>query len=266
MSDTAALFHDDNDKVFDIPHLRQIARKIVLGSSLIKDCMAGEVNAARALHIGFWPFVIGFQKAIDERVNIRTLPRQPLYKRFTHAREVLAATPRNLRILTETEFNGVFGKLISEMEGMQREELTHAGYWVRDAANLGISRQELDNAPEIPGVKALLDRAYSEDLADFFGHLAGTEVIAEQLGADLDPTIAPLFNALFKNAREDRGRWTWGIVHTLPHHDGPSHLDIDLDWARAYNGDRDLSIVRNSVETSMRMFGHAADEVHKHFH
>lgn len=82
-------------------------------------------------------------------------------------------------------------------------------------------------APLADGVRDLIVEAYLPDHVRFFAVLAGTEFIEEELGALL--VKAPKFVDLF-----DRKRWAWGEVHLFPHDEGPSHLEIDLDLARAY--------------------------------
>jgi hypothetical protein len=50
-------------------------------------------------------------------------------------------------------------------------------------------------------------------------------------------------------------------VHTIPHDDGPSHLEIDLDLTRAYSSDDDAASIRQMVLDTIHQFGKASREV-----
>ena len=112
--------------------------------------------------------------------------------------------------------------------------------------------------PVAAGVQALVDMAYSKELPRFFAVLAGTEFIAEELSAFLVGKRP--FLDLFS-----RRRWVWGEVHVAPHEDGPSHLEIDLDLARAYSPDDSSAkaSVQSMVVETMELFAQAASEVEK---
>jgi hypothetical protein len=84
--------------------------------------------------------------------------------------------------------------------------------------------------------------------------LAGTELVAEELSRFL--VGSPAFTRLFS-----RQRWVWGEVHLAPHGDGPSHLDIDIDLARAYGGSAEPGAVTKMVVDAIDLFGAAAKEI-----
>lgn len=226
---TGSSFHADNAVYFDLTSLRQAATGFVQGARLLRKARAGDKAAATALKIGFWPFVEGFELAIDQQV----LPREPLARKFG-----------------EPVMRRVFVRMARSVREMKSEEGSHAAHWRKDAECLGI--RELGNDC-VPAVQALIDSAYTKNLPRFFATLAGTEFIAEELARFL--VDSEDFTNLFT-----RRRWVWGEVHLAPH-DGPSHLEIDLDLARAYdNGTSPAAIERMVLET-MSLFRKAADEV-----
>jgi len=71
------LFYQDNNGFFRTDELRKAAISMVEGLSLINSTATGDKTAAKALHVGFWPFVYEFELAIDHR----HLPREPLAER-----------------------------------------------------------------------------------------------------------------------------------------------------------------------------------------
>ena len=226
----ASLFHADNAAYFDLTSLRQSATELVRGLRLLRKARAGNKTAAIALKIGFWPFVQEFELAIDQQV----LPRAPLTRKFG-----------------EQVMRRVFVRMARAVREMKSEEGSHAAHWRKDAECLGI--RELGNDC-VPGVQALIDRAYAKHLPSFFAMLAGTEFIAEELARFL--IEAEDFTNLF-----DRRRWVWGEVHLALHEDGPSHLEIDLDLARAYDTSKSPAAVERMIFDAIRLFGRAADEV-----
>jgi hypothetical protein len=110
----------------------------------------------------------------------------------------------------------------------------------------------------VPGVEALVARSYTKNMPSFFATLAGTEFIAEELSRFLNSS--PAYTGLFT-----RKRWIWGEVHLAPHEDGPSHLDIDLDLARAYATINDAGQIERAVRQTISLFARAADEVEAEF-
>lgn len=200
---------------FDLEILRTEARHRLGALPLIQRASQGDVDAAQALHVGFWPFVREFEQIIDRQI----IPRAPLWERFgrsTNIRQCIVAVADTVR-------------------QMKDEEGSHAKHWARDARELGI---HLGAATEVlPTVQALIQSALSREMPDYFAVLAGTEIVAEELAALL--VSAPDFTRLF-----GRGRWVWGEVHMLAH-EGASHLEIDLDLARAY--------CRHDVEAQERL-------------
>jgi hypothetical protein len=223
------LFHTDNIAYFDCSSLRHRAAEMVRGLSLIRRASEGGRDAAVALKIGFWRFVQEFELAIDQQ----TLPRQPLATKFGGS------------VVRE-----IFGGIARAVRDMKQEEGSHATHWRRDAACLGLS--DLGDQ-RIPGVQVLIDRAYSEDLPLFFAMLAGTEFVAEELSRVL--VASREFTGLFSSKR-----WVWGEVH-LADHDGPSHLEIDLDLARAYSPTTSATAIKRMVMETINLFGAAADDV-----
>jgi hypothetical protein len=196
----------------------------------LRKARAGNKAAAIALKIGFWPFVQEFELAIDQQA----LPREPLTRKFGD------------RVMRR-----IFVGMARAVREMKSEEGSHAAHWRKDAECLGV--RELGN-DRVPGVQALIDRAYTKNLPDFFAMLAGTEFIAEELARFLIESED--FTTLFS-----RRRWVWGEVHLAPHDDGPSHLEIDLDLARAYDSSTSPTAIQRMIVDTIRLFGRAADEV-----
>jgi len=225
-----ALFHLDNQDYFDFVDLRSRASRLVRGLSLIRHAASGDREAATALKIGFWPFVREFELAIDQQL----LPRQPLVRKFG-----------------DSDVRGIFTGIARAVRDMKEEEGSHAAHWQKDAECLGID--DLGDL-RVPGVQALIDCAYVKDLPRFFSMLAGTEFIAEELARYL--VDSPDFTALFS-----RRRWIWGEVHLAAHEDGPSHLEIDLDLARAYSTSGGASEIEDMVIDTIELFGKASDGV-----
>lgn len=221
------LFHSDRTVAID--RLRASARDVVRNSSLICRVAAGDRYAALALHMGFWPFVREFEIAIDRH----QLPRKPLRERYPD------------------RFKSVFPKMAAAVREMRREEGSHAEHWQDGAKDLGICDLA---APVAPLVNALIAKSYAKLLPEFFSVLAGTELIAEELSEFL--VASPRFTKQFK-----QGRWSWGDIHLLPHEHGPSHLEIDLDFARAYSPDGDIRSIERVVVDTIQLFGRASGEV-----
>jgi len=226
------LFHADSHQRLPYDELRAQARKEVVRSGLIQSAGAGDVKAAFALHAGFWPFVREFEIAIDRRA----LPRAPLALKFG---------PSSTRTC--------FATLARAVREMKNEEGSHATLWQEDAAELGLEFRE---GPLVAGVTELIESAYAHDIVVFFAVLAGTEFIAEELSRYL--TQSKDFVALF-----GRSRWAWGDVHLLPHQDGPSHLEIDVDLARAYSPTDDVAFIKRMIENTILLFGRAAKDVYQ---
>jgi hypothetical protein len=223
------------EPVIDRSALRSQARDEVEGSVLIRACAAGERAAAAALLREFWPFVQAFELAIDRQVG--RLQLRPLIQRFGQAR-----------------IRTFFADARAAVREMREEEGSHADLWRRGAEQLGVGLREAD---PVPGVAALLDNASVDDPVEFFCWLAGTEYIAEELAAFL--CSAPAFLSLFPERR-----WLWGEVHTAEH-DGPSHLEIDEDLARAYHPASSPALAGTALSAQIRrcqrLFGEAARDV-----
>lgn len=223
------LFHTDNEEYFDHSRLRRRACQLVRGLSLIQNAKSGDIRTAIAMKVGFWPFVREFETAIDQHA----FPRQPLSRKFGQSR-----------------VRGIFAGTARAVREMKNDEGSHAAHWAADAECLGAA---VLGDSRVPGVQALIDRSYTEDLPGFFAMLAGTELIAEELSAFL--ITSKEFTNLFS-----RKRWVWGEVHLAPH-DGPSHLDLDLDLARAYSPTTSPDEIERMIVETIMLFGAAADEV-----
>ena len=92
-------------------------------------------------------------------------------------------------------------------------------------------------------------------MVEFFaGSLAPTEFIAEELGAIL--AKAPAYTRLF-----ERRRAVWMEVHTVPHDGEPSHEDIVMDFARAYDTSGSPKRIEELVLRGIALFGAAAEQV-----
>jgi hypothetical protein len=225
------LFYADNLEFFNVNLLRQRASQVVRESSLISRAWRGDREAAVALKTGFWPFVREFEVAIDRQF----LPRRALVEKFgdRRARRVFIGMTRAVR-------------------DMKEEEGSHAAHWVKDARCLGIPAID---GPCVSGVRALIERSYTKDLPAFFATLAGTEFIAEELSRFL--VGSQRFTSLFS-----RKRWMWGEVHLAADEEGgPSHLDIDLDLARAYGAAPNAVEIEAMVLETIALFSRAADDV-----
>lgn len=217
--------------------LRVHAREEVFGSLLIRACAAGGEPAIRALLQGFWPFVQGFERAID--IQVKKLPLRPLIARFGQAR-----------------IKRFFADARAALREMRDEEGSHAALWLQGAAGIGLDLTR-DEPVEVEGVRELLSNADTPDPVEFFCWLAGTEYIAEELAAYL--CHAPAFLEAFPDHR-----WEWGEVHAMEH-DGVSHLEIDEDLARAYHPASDPVRVGVALSAQIRrcqrLFGIAAADV-----
>ena len=142
---------------------------------------------------------------------------------------------------------------------MQKDEFRHSKHWQADARNLGISYEELQAEPALPLVQTLINGTEVDDLVAFFaGTLAATEFVAEALGDML--AHAPGYTHLF-----ERRRAIWMEVHTVPHDGEPSHEDIVMDFARAYDVSGSPELIERYVLQGIDLFGAAADEVEAFF-
>jgi hypothetical protein len=223
------------DSIVDRQALRAHAREEVSASPLIRACADGDLAAARTLLEGFWPFVQAFEKAIDYQVG--RLPIKPLIERFG-----------------QQKVRQFFSEARAAVREMHEEEGSHAALWHEGAQGIGAT---LDVGASAPGVTALLQNAKTADPVEFFCWLAGTEYIAEELAAYL--CRSPAFVSLFPG-----GRWTWGDAHTAEH-EGPSHLEIDEDLARAYHAATDPTLVGTAlfekIKRCQQLFGAAANDL-----
>lgn len=256
-----SLFHEDNHDYFDIDRLEEAARDTISSSSLICRCRDGDRAAAIALSRGFWPFTRDFEKAIDHRANSANLPRAPLYAKFgrNKSRETLAGSARTIRTLRDSEIAGVFEEARAGLLDMQKDEFRHSKHWEADARNLGLSYEMLQAEQTLPLVQRLIDATTTDDLVVFFaGALASTEFIAEALGEML--ATAPGYTRLF-----DRRRAIWMEVHTVPHDGEPSHEDIVMDFARAYDESGSPQRIEDLVIQGLALFGAAGDEVEAYY-
>ena len=256
-----SFFHYDNQSYFDMARLENAAYETLTNSSLICRARDGDRAAAIALSRGFWPFTRDFEKAIDRRANSANLPRQPLYSKFgrNKAREALTGSARSVKNLLDSEITGIFEEARNNLVDMQKDEFRHSKHWEADARNLGVSLNVLQSVPALPLVQRLIDGTESGDLVEFFaGALASTEFIAEALGAML--AASPAYTNLF-----ERRRAIWMEVHTVPHDGEPSHEEIVMDFARAYDDSDTPERIEQLVLGGIELFGAAAEEVEAYF-
>lgn len=256
-----SLFHQDNQAYFDMARLENAAYEMLSNCSLICRARDGDRAAAIALSRGFWPFTRDFEKAIDRRANSANLPRQPLYEKFgrLRTRESLVGSARSIKNLLDSEIAGIFEGARSNLMEMQKDEFRHSKHWEADARNLGISYNVLQAVPALPLVQRLIDGTTAGDLVEFFaGALASTEFVAEALGAML--AASPAYTSLF-----DRKRAIWMEVHTVPHDGEPSHEEIVMDFARAYDNSGSPARIEELVIQGIDLFGAAALEVETYF-
>jgi hypothetical protein len=256
-----SLFHDDNHTYFDMEGLAETARSAMADCSLIQRCREGDRAAAIAHMKGFWPFTRDFEKGIDRRANSANLPREPLYAKFgrSKTRGALVDSAKSIRNLQDSEIAGVFEDARAGLVEMQKDEFRHSKHWEADARNLGISYDMLQTVPALPLVQRLIDSTDCGDLVEFFaGSLAATEFIAEEAGATL--AHAPGYTRLFA-----RGRSIWMEVHTVPHDGEPSHEELVMDFARAYDTSGSPERIENLVRLGIALFAAAADEVEAYF-
>ncbi len=227
------LFFPDVD-FFQASSLRALARQRLRQLPMVARASLGDVDAAIALHTGFWPFVREFEHVIDQQ----RLPRAPLAARFP------ALSPRALR--------AAIAGIAASVGEMKADEGSHALHWRKDALALGVG---LGDQEASPAIAELLTRAQTKDLPEFFAVLAATEIVAEELSAFL--VESPAFTQLFA-----RKRWVWGEIH-LATHEGPSHLDIDLDLARAYSPSCQEAHLRVTAEVrrTIALFEQAVVEI-----
>ena len=161
--------------------------------------------------------------------------------------------------MLDSEIVGIFEEARSNLVDMQKDEFRHSKHWEADARNLGISLNVLQSVPALPLVQRLIDGTDSGDLVEFFaGALASTEFIAEALGAML--AASPAYTNLF-----ERRRAIWMEVHTVPHDGEPSHEEIVMDFARAYDESDTPERIEELVIMGIELFGAAADEVEAYY-
>jgi hypothetical protein len=221
--------------IIDRQALRTFMREQVCDAKLIRACAAGHRGAVNALLSGFWPFVDAFEKAIDRQVA--GLPIKPLVARFGRERT-----------------HSFFDSTRKAVREMREEEGSHALLWQEGVQALGVDLTAYDR---VAGVEQLVASSTTSDPVAFFCWLAGTEYIAEEMAAYL--CAAPRFLELFPDRR-----WSWGDAHTETH-DGPSHLEIDEDLARAYHPSDDDAVAGKAIWDGIvhcqEMFAHAAADV-----
>jgi hypothetical protein len=254
------LFYIDNNEFFNADTLREQACLTMRNSPLIQRCMDGDLDGAKALLVGFWPFVSAFEKAIDARLTAGGLKRQPLYEKFgkLNANKHIVSIARAIRNLEENEIEFAFNSAQESLRDMQHEEFTHAAHWMKDAENLELNREILYSATSTTSVEKLINDAKNPNLVEFFALLGGTELIAEELAHLLAHNDA--YTQLFA-----RKRAIWMEVHTIPDPEGISHLDIDLDLMRAYSDTEDSRDLQKCVLDVINLFGVATEEVNKEF-
>jgi hypothetical protein len=256
-----ALFHTDNRTYFNMGQLATVAHATVANSSLITRCANGDLEAIKALKLGFWPFTRDVERAIDRLATSGRLPRAPLYDKFgkSATRQTFLDSAKTIRRLEESELTKVFDLARGQLVEMQKDEKRHSFHWKADAENVGITYDQLQAEPVVPGVQRLIDATELDDNVAFFSMaLASTEFIAEELGEVLAHN--PAYTQQFK-----RGRAIWMEVHTVPHDGEPSHEEIVMDFARAYDMSGSPKRIEALVIEGILAFGVAADEVEARF-
>lgn len=250
------MFYSDNYEFFNITELRDKAYFTTLNSPLIRRCMDGDLEGAKALSVGFWPFVSTFEKAIDIRLTTGGLTRQPLFEKFgkLNTYKHIFSISKIIKNLEESEIEFAFSSAQESLKDMQLEEMTHAAYWLKDAENLELNREILDSARSTTSIENLISAAKSPNLVKFFALLGGTEFIAEAVASLLAYNKA--YTQLFAKKRA-----IWMEIHTIPEPEGKSHLDIDLDLMRAYSKSEDSRELQNLLLDVIKLFGVATVEI-----
>ncbi len=219
--------------------MRVFTREKIYSSALARGAAHGDKETIRAMMIGWWPFIQAFERAIDVRVG--HLPIKPLVQRFG-----------------QTRIKAFFSEAREAVREMKEEEGSHAILWADGAKEFGLDLFGT-HYDTLPSVQKLIANADSEDPVIFFSWLAAVEYIAEELAAYL--CHAPKFTSLFA-----KKKWTWGLAHDEHEHDGPSHLEIDEDLARAYYPSNDPDITRAALTANMHecieMFEKASFEIY----
>jgi|GEM_PF-1922119 len=253
---TNVVFFPRDDSFANQKGLRDLAQSVVSNNPLMQQCIAGDLRAFQLLLWAYWPFVRGFEQAIDRH----QFTRQELVARFGKKRAVDAfrSMAPMLSTLEDQESIALIGGIL--LQEMRDDEQGHAKQWLRDGLELGIDLNTLREA-DIPLVSALLTQANTTDHVRFFSMLAATEYIAEMISEHV--CASPLARALFVK----RNNWGWGVIHTTPHGDHPSHLQMDIDWARAYaSEDRASEYIEHLIASGITLFGAAAYDSLAHLH
>jgi hypothetical protein len=223
------------EPIVDRVALRTEARHWVETSTLLQACAAGHLESIQAMLAKVWPYVEGFEKAIDQQVA-----RLPLKRLVSH--------------FGQQRIREFFREARLAVREMKEEEGAHAELWRQSAEQLHVV---LDGSEPVDGVKHLLKSAWNNDPVQFFCWLAGTEYIAEELAAYL--CGSPAFLTHFPG-----NRWIWADAH-LAEHDGASHLEIDEDLARAFHASTDVDEVgrdlSKNIRTCQQLFWVAGEDV-----
>lgn len=169
------------------PIKAEAARKVE-SSPLIRGC-ADAGPYPRGLLGGFWHFVNEFPEIIRE----------------TYATVPAAADAPTRRFLHRTA-----GTLSGSLHGMEGDERTHRGLWIRAAGCVGLSELQLQRWPVLAEVKSLTDAIRNEqELGRRLLYFVAVEMVAENVARYL--IGAPRF----VEAMGEEGM-QWFAAHLVP--------------------------------------------------
>lgn len=170
------------------PIKAEAARKVE-SSPLIRGC-ADAGPYPRGLYGGFWHFVNEFPEII---------------------RETYASVPAaDADAPTRRFFNRTARRLAGSLRGMEGDERTHRGLWIRAAGCVGLAEAQLERWPVLVEVRALTDAIRNEpELGRRLLYFVAVEMVAESMARYL--VGAPRFVA----AMGDEGM-LWFAAHVVP--------------------------------------------------
>lgn len=212
------------------PIKAEAARKVE-SSPLIRGC-AGAGPYPRGLYGGFWYFVDGFPEIIRE--TYATVPA------------TAADAP------TRRFFNRSARLLAGSLRGMEGDERTHRGLWLRAAGCVGLSEAELQRLPVLAEVRSLTDAIRNEqDLSRRLLYFVAVEMIAESVARYL--VGAPRFVA----AMGDEGM-LWFAAHLPAPGETSPHEALAFRLAMAVKRDKaapvDAMAVNDDVQRCVDWF------------
>lgn len=211
------------------PIKAEAARKVE-SSPLIRGC-ADAGPYPRCLYGGFWHFVDEFPEIIRE--TYATVPA------------TAADAP------TRRFFNRTAEMLAGSLRGMENDERTHRGLWLRAAGCVGLSAAQLQRWPALAEVRALTEAIRNEPQLDRrLLYFVAVEMVAESLARYL--VGAPRFVA----AMGDQGM-LWFAAH-LPSGETSTHEALAFRLAMALQPDKaaqvDASAVNEDIQRCVDWF------------